>query len=113
MIGQTNLCGDKIDHAIVITVLKDDTWREEFTEGGGGGWHIGEAGGPGERTHRCEGDREEEESLGHAQNLQYKTKGHRVIAMPPCSTGLAPPAFTAPCRNQTSERTGLNRKGHA
>jgi len=32
-----------------------------------------------------------------------KTKGHRVIAMPLCSTGLAPPAFTAPCRNQTSE----------
>src|SRR5262249_55163377 len=23
--------------------------------------------------------------------------------MPPCSTGLAPPAFTAPCRNQTSD----------
>src|SRR5215207_265265 len=34
---------------------------------------------------------------------QYKTKGHRVIAMPPCSIGLAPPAFTAPCRNQTNE----------
>src|SRR5919201_1429449 len=33
----------------------------------------------------------------------YKTKGHRVIAMPFCSTGLAPPAFTAPCRNQTGD----------
>ena len=39
----------------------------------------------------------------------YKTKGHRVIAMPLCSTGLAPPAFTAPCRNQTSD--GARRRG--
>jgi hypothetical protein len=33
----------------------------------------------------------------------YKTKGHRIIAVPFCLTGLAPPAFTAPCRNQTSD----------
>ena len=33
----------------------------------------------------------------------YKTKGHRGIAMPLCSTDLAPPAFTAPCRNQTGD----------
>src|SRR4029077_19931642 len=39
------------------------------------------------------------------ESYAVQTKGHRVIAMPPCSTGLAPPAFTAPCRNQTSERT--------
>src|SRR3954462_5747825 len=40
----------------------------------------------------------------------YKTKGHRVIAMPLCSTGLAPPAFTAPCRNQTSDCAPLRGK---
>src|SRR6185295_13960780 len=51
---------------------------------------------------------------GHACSqrriYQYKTKGHRVIAMPPCSTGLAPPAFTAPCRNQTSEPAPIKGK---
>jgi hypothetical protein len=39
-----------------------------------------------------------------------QTKGHRVIAMPLCSTGLAPPAFTAPCRNQTGDSPADNRK---
>src|SRR5436190_24127339 len=34
-------------------------------------------------------------ALTHVQ-----TKGHRIDAVPPCSTDLAPPAFTAPCRNQ-------------
>src|SRR5215510_14370025 len=43
----------------------------------------------------------------------YKTKGHRVIAMPPCFTGLAPPAFTAPCRNQTSDCAAYRGKGRA
>src|SRR5262249_57998269 len=43
----------------------------------------------------------------------YKTKGHRVIAMPPCSAGLAPPAFTAPCRNQTSDCARLRGKRRA
>ena len=39
-----------------------------------------------------------------------KTKGHRVIAVPLCSTGLAPPAFTAPCRNQTGDSQSDNGK---
>jgi hypothetical protein len=48
---------------------------------------------------------------GHcAASCAQKTKGHRVIAMPPCSTGLAPPAFTAPCRNQTSDCIPLQGK---
>ena len=42
-----------------------------------------------------------------------KTKGPRVIAVPFCLTGLAPPAFTAPCRNQTGDCAGTNRKAHA
>src|SRR5262245_38890833 len=42
---------------------------------------------------------------------QYKTKGHRVIAMPLCLTDLAPPAFTAPCRNQINERCHLLSQG--
>src|SRR5712692_5614043 len=33
--------------------------------------------------------------------------------MPLCSTGLAPPAFTAPCRNQTSDADPLMSNGHA
>src|SRR5262249_36610738 len=40
----------------------------------------------------------------------YKTKGHRVIAMPLCLTDLAPPAFTAPCRNQTSDCRTMKRQ---
>src|SRR5262245_65155441 len=47
------------------------------------------------------------------KSYQYKTKGHRVIAMPPCSTDLAPPAFTAPCRNQISDCAPPNRKRRA
>ena len=40
---------------------------------------------------------------------EYKTKGHRGIAMPSCSIGLAPPAFTAPCRNQTDDAQAFYR----
>jgi hypothetical protein len=48
---------------------------------------------------------------GGGKSYQYKTKGHRVIAMPLCLTGLAPPAFTAPCRNQTSDLPLLRARG--
>ena len=33
-----------------------------------------------------------------------------MIAVPLCSTGLAPPAFTAPCRNQTGDSYSDNGK---
>jgi hypothetical protein len=36
-----------------------------------------------------------------------------VIAMPFCLVGLAPPAFTAPCRNQTNEPAALKGKRYA
>ena len=55
-----------------------------------------------EREGRCGG-----------KSYQYKTKGHRVIAMPLCSTDLAPPAFTAPCRNQISDCAHSIRNGRA
>jgi len=42
-----------------------------------------------------------------------KTKGHRVIAMPLCLADLAPPAFTAPCRNQINELASLKGKRRA
>src|SRR3954471_20976067 len=42
-----------------------------------------------------------------------KTKGHRVIAMPLCLTDLAPPAFTALCRNQISEPDRVQGKRRA
>src|SRR6185295_1810627 len=45
--------------------------------------------------------------------LPVQTKGHRVIAMPLCSTDLAPPAFTAPCRNQISDCAHSVRNGRA
>src|SRR5947209_7628567 len=41
----------------------------------------------------------------------YKAKRHRVIAMPSCLTDLAPPAFTAPCRNQIGDDADPIRKG--
>ena len=53
-------------------------------------------------------------TLPHEQVLaRTKQKGTAIIAVPPCSIGLAPPAFTAPCRNQTDERTQSNRKVRA
>jgi hypothetical protein len=36
----------------------------------------------------------------------YKTKGHRVIAMPLCPLVWLPQQFTAPCRNQTGDSAG-------
>ncbi len=45
-----------------------------------------------------------EATYGHiSRTLPYKTKGHRNYAVPLASIGLAPPAFTAPCRNQTDD----------
>jgi hypothetical protein len=43
-----------------------------------------------------------EEDLGGG-SWAVQTKGHRVITMPLRLVDLAPPAFTAPCRNQIGE----------
>src|SRR5262249_16686764 len=49
-------------------------------------------------------EEKDERMPGHApESIKYKTKGHRVIAMPLCLADPAPPAFTAPCRNQISD----------
>ena len=106
---------DEVDDAVAVAILEDDARLEEVRERGGDGgasarcWPAPESG-----THaRQRRGRGGGVACSHGRIYQYKTKGHRVIAMPPCSTGLAPPAFTAPCRNQTSEPVPLKGKRHA
>ena len=43
-------------------------------------------------------------ACSHRENLSVQNKeGTALLRCPSALTGLAPPAFTAPCRNQTSE----------
>jgi hypothetical protein len=104
---------DGISEAVTVGVARQAQWAHERRQ---------RLRAPGLSVERRKGgDREAAERGGEGQqgesalhltailrrpkSIAGKTKGHRVIAMPPCSTGLAPPAFTAPCRNQTSDPT--------
>jgi hypothetical protein len=43
----------------------------------------------------------------------YKTKGHRVIAMPPCPLAWLPQQIAAPRRNQTNDSLEISGKACA
>jgi hypothetical protein len=66
-----------------------------------------------EPEERFEGVKETEPSAAAKEGRGVQTKGHRVIAIPLCPADLAPPAFTAPCRNQINEPASRKGKWHA
>ncbi len=111
--------GDRISEAVAVGVAGQAEGRHERRQrlrAPGLGVER-RKGGDGDEAERG-GEGQQGESALHltailrrSKSVARKTKGHRVIAVPPCSTDLAPPAFTAPCRNQTSDLSLLRASG--